>query len=67
METSVAGVTVKALVTDTLPRAAVIVTDPGLAAVASPLDPDALLTEATAMLEELQVTEAVRLCVELSV
>ena len=46
---------------------AVIVEDPMAVLVARPLLPRALLTGATAIFEELQVTELVRFCVELSV
>jgi hypothetical protein len=60
METSAAGVTVKAAVPDTAPEFAVMVTDPWLADVASPLEPDALLMEATPVFDEVQVTEVVR-------
>ena len=45
---------------------AVTVVDPAERLVASPSVPAALLTVATAGLVELQVTEAVRSCVELS-
>ena len=67
IETRVAAVTVREVDPDTLPEVAEIVTDPWLADVASPLDPKALLMLATVVLEELQVTDAVRFCVELSV
>ena len=67
IETSVAAVTVKVLVPDTLPWAAVIVVEPRLAADANPLEPAVLLIEAMLVLDELHVTEAVRSCVELSV
>jgi hypothetical protein len=40
--------------------------DPTLAAVASPCEALMLLIEATAALEELQVTVVVRFCVDLS-
>ena len=65
-DTKVAGVTVRTVDPETTPAAAVIVADPGLTAVASPLEPDALLTEAV-LAEEVQATAAVRFCVELSV
>ncbi len=67
IETSAAGVTVKLIDPDTLPLAAVIVTDPGLTPVARPWDADALLIDATVGSEEVHATEAVRSCVELSV
>jgi hypothetical protein len=65
-ETSVAGVTVRVVVPDTVPDDAVIVAVPVAAAVAEPLEPAALLIAATVVLDELQVTEAVTSCVELS-
>ena len=64
IDTSVAAVTASVVVPDTLPRAAVTVVEPWLSAVASPSKPDALLTAATLVLEELHVTAAVRFCVE---
>jgi hypothetical protein len=67
IETSVAGVTVSPVDPDTLPVAAVMVTDPALTPVARPWKSGALLTDATAVFEELHATEAVRFCVELSV
>jgi hypothetical protein len=51
---------------DLPPAVAVIVVVPLATDVASPLDPAALLIVATLVLEELQVAEAVRFCVELS-
>ena len=63
-ETRVAAVTVNVIDPDTLPRAAVIVVEPSLPAVASPCEPTALLTAAAVVLEELQATAAVRFCVE---
>ena len=63
MDWSVAGVTVKVVVPETLPDAAVIVAVPTAAAVALPLAPAALLMEATDGFEELQVTVVVRFCV----
>jgi hypothetical protein len=67
IDTRVAGVTVNVVEPDTAPLAAVTVVDPGLIAVASPLDPGALLTEAMAVAEDAQATAAVKFCVELSV
>ena len=67
IDTRVAGVTVKVVDPETAALAAIIVVDPGLTAVANPLEPDALLTEATVVAEEVQATVAVRFCVELSV
>ena len=66
IDTSVAVVTVSVMSADTLPRIAVTVVDPGRSARVSPADPAALLIEATAELEEPQVTALVRSCVELS-
>ena len=63
METSVAAVTVSfAVPAFPVPGSvAVIVTGPPMAnAVASPLEPDALLMVATAAFEEVQVTDDVR-------
>ena len=66
-ETSDAGVTVKPVDPDTLPLAAVILTDPGLTLVARPWEADALLIDAMVGSEDVQATDAVRFCVELSV
>jgi hypothetical protein len=51
---------------ETLPDAAVIVVDPAASAVASPVEPAALLIFATPALDELQAAEAVKSCVVLS-
>jgi hypothetical protein len=67
IETSVAGVTVKVVDPETAPLAAPIVVIPGLIAVAKPLVPEALLTDATAAVDVVQATAAVRFWVELSV
>ena len=67
METSAAGVTVNPVEPDMLPTVAVIVTEPVASVEARPLEPEALLIEATLLSEEPQVTELVRFCVELSV
>ena len=66
MDTSVAEVTVSVVDPDLLPDVAVIVVEPAAAAVASPLEPAALLMVATPVLDEFQVTDAVRFCVVLS-
>ena len=66
MYTSVVDVTVKAVDPEMLPDTAVIVVDPAAAGVANPLEPAALLIVATPVLDELQVTAAVRSCVVLS-
>ena len=67
IETSVAAVTVKGVEPDTPPNVAVMIVDPTPAEVAKPEEPDALLIEAVAVLDDPQVTEAVRFCIELSV
>ncbi len=64
MDTSVAGVTVSIVDADTFPDDAVIVVDPGANDAAWPREPAALLTDATATFDELQVADAVRSCVE---
>ena len=67
---SIAGgaeVTVKGVDPEILPDAALIVVCPAATEVASPLEPAALLMVATAVLDELQVTEAVRIFMVLSV
>jgi hypothetical protein len=60
------AVTVREVVPETLPDVAVIVVVPEATPVASPLEPVALLTVATLVLDELQVTVVVRFCVVLS-
>ncbi len=65
-DTSVAGVMVRETPPDTLPAEAMMIAEPGLTAVASPLEPAALLIPATP-LEEFQVTEKLGSCAELSV
>jgi hypothetical protein len=67
IDTRVAGVTVKPVDPEIAPSVAVTVTVPGLRACPSPSKPEALLIVATLVLELLQVTCVVRLCVELSV
>jgi hypothetical protein len=66
IETSVAAVTVSVVEPETAPDAAVMVAAPAAIADADPLDPAALLIDAIAALEELQVADAVRSWVELS-
>ena len=67
MLTSVAAVTVKPVVPEMAPRAAVIATAPGLRAVASPWEPGVLLTVAMVeVVEGAQVTCVVRFRVVLS-
>ena len=67
IDTNAAAVTVRDVEPDTPPRVAEIVVEPALAELARPKEPDALLIEAIAVSEELQVTAAVTFCVELSV
>lgn len=67
IETKVAAVTVRVVEPDTLPRVAVIDEDPTLSAVANPIEPAALMIEATPVVEDFQDTDVVRSCVELSV
>jgi hypothetical protein len=67
IDTRVAGVTVKVVDPETAPLAALIVVEPELVAVARPFDPEALLTEAMALAEDVQPTLAVKFWVELSV
>jgi hypothetical protein len=62
MDTSVAAVMVRDVVPEMSPDVAVIIAEPEAIAVASPLDPAALLMVA-APPEELQVTAPVRSCV----
>ena len=64
MDTSVAGVTESVVDPIMLPDAAVIVVEPAAAAAANPL---LILMVATPVLDELQVTDAVKSCVVLSV
>ena len=59
-DTRVAAVTVKFVVPEIAPSVAVIAVAPGLAVAAKPFEPGALLTDATPVAEELQVTELVR-------
>jgi hypothetical protein len=66
IETSVAGVTVSVVLPETNPDVAVIVAEPARMVVARPLEPCALLTVATAVFDEFQVTVAVMSWLELS-
>ena len=61
IETSVGGVTVKIVEPVILPEVAVIVAVPVARPLAKPCVPAMLLTVATVLLLELQVTESVRL------
>ena len=60
METSVVAIMVRVVEPEMLPDVARIVVDPAAADLARPLEPAALLIVAAAVLEELQVTAAVR-------
>jgi hypothetical protein len=64
IEVSVADVTVRAVDPDMLPDVAVIVAEPAATEEAKPLEPAALLTVATPVLDELQVTAVDTFCVE---
>ena len=64
MSVSVAVVTVSWEVPDMLPSDAVIVVEPTATGVASPMEPAALLTVATVVVDELQLTRDVRSWVE---
>jgi hypothetical protein len=66
MDTSVSEVTVNVVDPDILPDVAVIVVEPAVVELASPLEPPALLMAATAAADEFQVTDAVKSCVVLS-
>ncbi len=63
---SVAAVTVSVVEADRLPDVAVIVVEPVANALEKPLEPAALLMDATLVADELHVMEAVKFCVELS-
>jgi len=67
IDTRVAGVTAKVALLDTPPKLAEMPALPGLAEVARPCDPAALLTVATLGVVVAQVAVVVRFCVELSV
>lgn len=67
IDTRVADVTVRAVLPETLPMAAVMVLEPATKDVARPTDPAALLTDATAVSDELQAASEVRSFVVLSV
>ena len=66
IDTNDAGVTVSVVESETVPDVAVIVVTPVAADAASPGEPAALLIVAATVFEEVQRTEAVRSCVELS-
>ena len=60
IDTSVADVTVRVVLPETVPDIALMTVEPAATAVARPLEPGALLTVATAAADEVQVTDAVR-------
>src|SRR5678809_366323 len=66
IDISIASVTVKLVLPLTAPLVADTVVLPTPAVVAKPFEPAALLTVATALSEDVQVTCVVRSCVELS-
>jgi hypothetical protein len=66
IDTRVAEVTVSVVDPDIIPDVAVIVVEPVVTEVASPLEPAALLIAATPATDEFQVTAVVRFCVVLS-
>jgi hypothetical protein len=66
MDTSVAGVTVRVVLAERLPVAAVICVDPMVTDTPSPLEPVALLMVATRVSDEYQATVLLRFCVDLS-
>jgi len=59
-DTSVAAVTVSVVDPEIVPETAEMVVEPVATAVAKPIELAVLLTDATAELDELHVTEAVR-------
>ncbi len=63
IDTSVAAVTVRVAVPETLPDVARIVVEPADTDVARPFEPAVLLMVATAVFVEAQVAEAVKSCV----
>ena len=67
IDTSVAGVTVRPADPEMLPSDAPTVADPWPSALARPFEPEALLIDAIARLDDPQATELVRSLVELSV
>ncbi len=62
IDTSVAAVTVNSVLPEISPNVAVIVVEPTVDEVASPLKPTALLMVAIPVFEEVQVTDVVRFC-----
>jgi hypothetical protein len=64
IEAVLGAVTVKAADPDTPFEVAEIVAVPDATPVPSPFDPVALLTDATAVFEALQIAEVVRFCVD---
>jgi hypothetical protein len=66
MDSSTTGVTVSVVEAEMLPEVALMVVVPTLFDVASPFEPTALLIVATTVLVELQATDDVRFCTEVS-
>jgi hypothetical protein len=64
MDTSVAEVTASEVDPDVLPDVAVIVVEPVATEVTNPLEPAALLMAAIVVVDDFQVTDVVRFCVE---
>ncbi len=62
IDTSVAAVTVNSVLPEISPNVAVIVVEPSVVEVASPLEPTALLMVAIPVFEDVQVTDDVRFC-----
>ena len=60
IEESVAEVTVSVVLPDLAPSVAVIAADPGATEVVRPVEPAVLLTAATVVLDDCQVTNPVR-------
>ena len=60
MDARLAAVTVRVVEPETLPESAVIVVEPAATEVANPFEPVALLIDATAAVDEPQVTVVVR-------
>ena len=66
MDSSTAGVTVSVVEAEMVPDVALMVVVPAPTELASPFEPAVLLIVVTTVLEELQTTDDVRFCVELS-
>ena len=66
INTSAAGFTVRITESERFPATAVITVAPVVSEVASPLNPDALLTAATAGVDDSQLTNVVTSCIDVS-